>query len=650
MIGNVPRLAPGDEIAGYKIEEVAGEGGMGVVYRALDLALGRPVALKLIVTSLASDADFRARFKRESQLAASLDHPNVVPVYEAGEHDGVLYLAMRFVDGTDLGRLAANAGGLPPERAVAIVAQLASALDAAHERGLVHRDIKPANVLVTGTAGEEHAYLTDFGLTKHTGAGSALTRTGVFVGTLDYVAPEQIRGEPTDGRADVYALGCVLYTALTVKLPFDRDSDVAKMHAHLNDAPPRVTEAVAGAPAGLDAVIDRALAKDPEQRFQTAGELARAARAALARGVADAPAARTSRSREERLRRTLGIALPAVLLAGIAAASLAAAGVLGSGEGGETDAAAPAAVAATAAASATATATPTAPVVASNPVVQDTLAVGRGPDGVAASNGRVFVANRDDGTLTQIDTRAGKVLGDAVPVGRAPDGVVSGKGVVWATTAGGDELARLQVNGDRVVPAAKVPVGDSPEGVSLGRQLVWVGNRSDGTVNRVDRASATLVGPPIGVGRSPTGIFVGKFVWVTNNADDTVTRIDPSTAQVVGEPIQVGSEPRGVTEGFDAAWVVNSGDGTVTRLDRLTGEPVGDPIKVGRNPREVAVGLGFVWVTNKDDNTVSRIDPETGRVIGSAIPVGTRPIGIAISAGSVWVANHGDDTVTRIGG
>src|SRR5919198_5580572 len=182
MIANVPRLSPGEEIAGFRIEEVAGEGGMGVVYRATHLALGRPVALKLIASDLASDRDFRARFKRESQLAASIDHPNVIPVYEAGEQDGVLYLAMRYVDGVDLGRLAAANGGLPPQRAVAITAQVAAALDAAHRRGLVHPDVKPANVLITGDGDEEHAYLTDFGLTKQSGSGSALTRTGVFVG------------------------------------------------------------------------------------------------------------------------------------------------------------------------------------------------------------------------------------------------------------------------------------------------------------------------------------------------------------------------------------------------------------------------------------------------------------------------------------
>jgi serine/threonine protein kinase len=199
-------LASGATFAGYRIESVAGRGGMGVVYRATDLSLERPVALKLIAPELAEDEQFRRRFLKEPKLAAALDHPNVVPIYEAGEHDGRLYLAMRFVDGDDLRTLLRSGDGLPPERGLAILAQVAGALDAAHRRGLVHRDVKPANVLVDE---DGHAYLTDFGVTKQLGGDT--TETGQIVGTLDYLAPEQIRGEDVDGRADLYALGCVLY-------------------------------------------------------------------------------------------------------------------------------------------------------------------------------------------------------------------------------------------------------------------------------------------------------------------------------------------------------------------------------------------------------------------------------------------------------
>ena len=209
------QVSIGSVFAGYRIEGVAGEGGMGRVYRATQMALKRQVALKLIVPELADDPDFRVRFERESELTASIEHPNVIPVYEAGEADGRLFIAMRWVEGTDLRSVISSEGRLDPNRAVAIVEQIAAALDAAHRGGLVHRDVKPANVMLTTTHGEEHVYLTDFGLTKRAASATALTQTGQFVGTPDYMSPEQIKGERADARADVYALGCLLFHALT---------------------------------------------------------------------------------------------------------------------------------------------------------------------------------------------------------------------------------------------------------------------------------------------------------------------------------------------------------------------------------------------------------------------------------------------------
>ena len=202
-------FTPGTTFAGYRVDAPVGRGGMGIVYRATDLSLGRPVALKLIAPELSENERFRARFLREPRLAASLDHPNVIPIYEAGEHEGQLYLAMRFVEGSDLKTVLEREGKLTPDRTVKVLGQVAGALDAAHRRALVHRDVKPANVLIDG---EGHVYLTDFGITKQLGGDS--TDTGRVVGTLDYLAPEQIRGEPVDGRTDVYALGCLLYECL----------------------------------------------------------------------------------------------------------------------------------------------------------------------------------------------------------------------------------------------------------------------------------------------------------------------------------------------------------------------------------------------------------------------------------------------------
>ncbi|MGI8595409.1 MAG: serine/threonine-protein kinase, partial [Solirubrobacteraceae bacterium] len=276
-------------MGGHRVEGVAGRGGMGVVYRAVHLALNRVVALKLIAPGLAQDPEFRGRFKRESEVAASLDHPNVVPIYTAGEDGGLLYVTMRFVEGTDLREMIALRGRLEPALALRVVSQVASALDAAHARGLVHRDVKPANVLIAGGEGAPHAYLTDFGLTKQASSESGLTRTGRIVGTMDYIAPEQLQGGVVDARADVYALGCVCYQALTGQVPFPRETEPAKMWAHMSEPAPSLRAGAPGLPAGLDAVVARAMAKDPGGRYLSTGDFARAAVAATEGQVLSRP-------------------------------------------------------------------------------------------------------------------------------------------------------------------------------------------------------------------------------------------------------------------------------------------------------------------------------------------------------------------------
>jgi ketosteroid isomerase-like protein len=271
----VTDVLEGAHIAGCRIESVAGRGGMGIVYRATQLSLGRPVALKLIAPEHAADSGFRERFQRESRMAAAIEHPNVIPVYEAGEEDGRLYLVMRWVAGTDLHKVLRNDGRLEPRRAADIVNQVASGLDAAHAAGLVHRDVKPANVLLSG----DHAYLADFGLTRLAGADTQLTTDGHFLGTVDYMAPEQFHPGPNDARADVYALGCVLFAALTGAPPFLRDTVPATMLAHLHDPPPRAADTPEVA-RDFDRVLARALAKSPEDRYPSAGDFGRAVLAA----------------------------------------------------------------------------------------------------------------------------------------------------------------------------------------------------------------------------------------------------------------------------------------------------------------------------------------------------------------------------------
>jgi predicted ATPase/serine/threonine protein kinase len=267
-------LREGSEVAGYRIEALIARGGMGVVYRATQLSLEREVALKLIAPELASQEAFRSRFLREAKLAASLEHPHVLPVYEAGEVEGQLFLALRYVEGADLGSLLAQ-GPLPPETSRRIVTQLCSALQAAHKRGLLHRDVKPENVLLLGREGEEHAYLTDFGLAKPQ-AERGLTQTGALLGSLAYLAPEQIEKGQSDERTDLYALGCLLYACLTGKPPFVREHEAALLWAHLKEAPPKPSEARPELGDAFDWVIERALAKDPGDRFQSAAELAQA--------------------------------------------------------------------------------------------------------------------------------------------------------------------------------------------------------------------------------------------------------------------------------------------------------------------------------------------------------------------------------------
>ena len=273
----------GTVFAGYRVDALLGRGGMSVVYKAEHIRLGRKVALKVLAAPLAHDESYRERFVRESQRAADLDHPNVIPIYDAGEieggdSDGLLYIAMRYVEGSDLRTILRRDGPLGVGKTIFVLDQVASALDAAHDRDLIHRDVKPSNILVAEPS--EHVYLTDFGVAKQTTAPD-LTRTGMFIGTVDYAAPEQIEGLTLDGRVDVYALGCMLYECLAGRPPFDREAEVAVMHAHLTTPPPKLTDVQPELPKELDRVIAKAMAKSRDDRFATAPELVDAAQAAV---------------------------------------------------------------------------------------------------------------------------------------------------------------------------------------------------------------------------------------------------------------------------------------------------------------------------------------------------------------------------------
>jgi hypothetical protein len=306
----VSLLSSGKSLAGYRLIELAGEGGMGRVYRAVQPGTERVVGLKVIRPELGADRAFRKRFEVESRLAASIDHPHVIPVYEASEADDVLYVAMRWVEGRDLRKLLADAGPLEPERAVDLLAQLADGLDAAHAAGLIHRDIKPANILLEG----DQAFLSDFGLARTEAAGDE-TQVGGLVGTVDYLAPELVDGGTATAASDIYALGCVFFQLLTGTVPFPVDGLIAKLNAHTGVEPPAPSTLRPELPRGLDAVLARALAKDPARRPATAAELAVAARRALR----TAPPGQSSRRKRLAMLAAAGLAVALIVVAAVVA-------------------------------------------------------------------------------------------------------------------------------------------------------------------------------------------------------------------------------------------------------------------------------------------------------------------------------------------
>jgi tRNA A-37 threonylcarbamoyl transferase component Bud32 len=592
----------GTVIAGYRIEERVGRGGMSVVYRADHIRLKRKVALKLLAPELAEDDAFRERFLRESELAASLDHPNVVPIYDAGETDGLLYIAMRYVDGTDLKELLRADGALPPPRAVGLAAQVASALDAAHERGLVHRDVKPSNVLLTGRPGKEHCYLADFGLSTSASDRSALADPRQIVGTIDYVAPEQIRGDEVSGRADVYSLACLLYECLTGQVPFRRASDVARVYAHLEEPPP-----AAGLNPELDAALERGMTKDPAKRWETAGALVASAGAAL--GEAPVAAVRTRRARRRLL--PIGAAVAAAAAAATAAVVLFTGGGPGIAradslvridpDGGK------------AAGAAALDGQPTAVTVcAGNVWVTSSggrvaeidprsLSVNRirvrgTPSDVADVGDLAAVVSGPPQAVTMIDAQFGRISGSVA----LPSAVRSSAGTavaygrdIWVANASAHELDRLGPPYTHI--AGAVHLGGRPQFVAAGEGAVWLaGGRS---LWRVD-AGRERVRAQVRLPFAPIALAVGSGgVWLIDGAADALVRIDPKTLKVAAR-IRVGKGARAVAVGAEAVWVANSADGTVSRVDPRR-NIVERTIHVRSTPIDVAVGLGSVWVVRR---------------------------------------------------
>jgi DNA-binding beta-propeller fold protein YncE/tRNA A-37 threonylcarbamoyl transferase component Bud32 len=589
----------GSEVAGYRLEALIARGGMGVVYRATHLGLERQVALKVIARELVDRRGFRERFLRESRLAARLEHPSVVPVYDSREVDEELIVAMRLIKGGDLRKLIDREGPLPPRQAINLLAQVADALDAAHVAGIVHRDVKPHNILVEG----DRAYLSDFGLAKAVDESGAASGASV-VGTAQYMSPEQWRGDSIGPAADVYSLGCVLYEAMTGIAPFEREEA---------DPTPQM-------PKGVEEAVRRAVAKDPAARYATPGTLIAAARAA--EGSEVRPTAVLSRDRSERTtvpsrsQRFWGMGGRAVAWVGggvaiLVLAIVAAVLFLVLGEDG--------------------------------PAVSEPIEVGTPPLRVAAGAKAVWVTSEKDGTLTRLDPDTGEVLA-VRRLGRGISGIAIGGKWTWATNSRRGELLRLDPRSGRVLKPIDVPGRPGP--IALGAGRVWLADQSGRGITAVNAEGGEVYRRGLPPQAPALRLAYGAHgLWVTNAEAGSVRRLDP-VSLVAGEPIRVGRGPAGVTVADGFVWVANSRSGTVSKVDPALRDVVS--LEVGGHPGGIDAGTSAVWVANTEDDTVSKIDLESGAIEGDPVAVGPEPGAVAVGGDAVWVANNGDGTVTRI--
>ncbi|HET7454739.1 MAG TPA: protein kinase [Solirubrobacterales bacterium] len=592
----------GSEVAGYRIEGLIARGGMGVVYRATHLGLERPAALKVIARELADREGFRERFLRESRLAARLDHPSVVPIYDSREVDGELIVAMRLIKGGDLRALIDREGPLSPDRALELLAQVADALDAAHAAGIVHRDVKPHNILVEG----DRAYLSDFGLAKAFDESGSAGATSV-VGTAHYMSPEQWRGDSIGPAADVYSLGCVLYEAITGIAPFARAEA---------DTEPEM-------PQGVEEAIRHAVAKDPADRFRSAGELIAAARAGLGSEVR--PTAVLSHDRSERStvpnasQRWFGLAgrrAALWILSGFAVIAIAIAAAVFLLLGSE------------------------------GPSVSAPIAIGTPPLRITADGQGAWVTSERDGTVTRLDPDTGKRLGQ-VTLWPGVSGIAIGSKWLWVTNPRRHELLRLDAKTLRQKQAIPIPGAPGPIALSAAPRRVWVADEDGAGIAVVNAESGRRIRTKLPPQAAPLRLAVGAGgLWASSSSTGSVRRIDLGSL-APGAPILAGPRPAGITVADGAVWVTNPPRGTVTEVDPSLRE-VRAQVDVGSKPGGIDAGTSAIWVANAADGTVSKIDLDSGETAGDPIAVGPEPGAVAVGGEAVWVANNGDGTVTRI--
>lgn len=671
-------LQPGTVVGSYRVESLLDRGGMAYVYEATDVRLDRRVALKILAWHDPDGSDFRERFLRESRFAASLDHPNIVPIYEAGEADGLLFIAMRFVRGSNLSRLIRRDGPLDPQRTLAILAPVADALDLAHAAGLVHRDVKPANILLSDSGdGRQHVYLSDFGLTRRASAMSRLTAAGSFIGTMAYVSPEQIRGDPVDARSDLYALGCVAYECLTGKPPFVRDDQAALMWAHLSQFPTPLAE-FRGDLAAADPVILRATAKDPEDRFATCREFTAALSGALS-GLS----ARASSAGQD-LPTTVGVR---------PAASESSTGGTGPATGPGSTASGPLTGPGQIAGSGQPAGQGPVPGPTASPAPS---AIGPhvGPPGADAPSGahRRPSSTRPSTRKPLIIGLVAAVLAVATITGVAwavrPSGQVSGQAQAQAqahdhspgsaqNTAGPTDqdptkddqsapesvdTATPSVDAPATAPVATaaaptvapapavaipsiagdpIPVGATPGFVAItpdGR-FAYIANRAakvvtvlDTTINKVTATIPIDAGPPQFIAFSPDGSRAYVSLYNDDKTINLVDVINTRTTKALQEiPVEQKPYALAVTPDGTSVWVPSHDAGALDIIDVAT-NTVTEKLPVARNPHWVAFAPDgrTAYLANHESNVLSVIDVAS-RAITTTIPVGTSPHSVAVS-------------------
>jgi DNA-binding beta-propeller fold protein YncE len=657
-------LAPGTMLGGCRIEAVVGRGGMGVVYRAHQLDLERDVALKVIAPELVEDPETRRRFLSEARAAGAVEHPNVVPVHGAGVAEDRAYLVMRYVQGHHLRAVVGREGPLPPSEAARILGHLGDALDAIHHAGYVHRDVKPQNVLLDEMG---HVYLSDFGLAKQALATAGPTGSDEWVGTVDYVAPEQIRGEAVDARTDVYSLGGVLHFMLTGKVPFDRPGNQAKLWAHLAQEPPRVSDVRPELSPAWDAVLARALAKAPADRYPSAGDLARAARAAaggeapptgneertVARGqaaptrheaatyvAASAASTVTSPGRTRVLPRPRRrrLAALAVVVVGAVAFTVAIRGP-GGGSGDEDSGGGRQAAADRADVADEAGAAPRV-----GPTIKN---VGFRPRDLTVAGGSVWVISVTRRHVTRIHAGSGRRTGRQPLVGRGAWSIARDGRALWVAMRPQSRILRVDARSGRVVRGVTTPI--RPYRVAAGPSGLWVVCRAGDTTgedvilhyDRDGRVLREQLSVPAGV----RAITLGHGrVWLALEREPRIARIVPG-GKVERHAVLTGPA-RALTFGAGHLWAsVTDGD-EIARVDPRTGLVL--TTSAGQRPAQLAVAAHRVFVASNTDHTVVMLDPATNRPTGRPLEVPPNPYAVAEGAGHVWVTGVGENTLTRL--